>query len=104
MQVLNPAHGSLEILQKSQLPPIQAHAILEAMDEEFATMERSLATKSDLDAAILRFEMKVERCQRELSEQIERGKVETMRWTVSLVFGQTAVLAGFVYFALARLK
>ena len=81
------------------------------MEDEFAHLEKSLATKTDLlgmkgdiDASLLRLELKMERMQRELCEQIEKGKGEAMRWTVSLVFGQTAVLAGFVYFALARLK
>lgn len=106
---------SLEILARSQLPSAQAHAILEALDEELTSMERSLATKSDFqglrsdmagnfEAAMLRMEVKMERIQRELSEQIEKGKSGMKRWTVSLVFGQTAVLAGVVYFALARLK
>jgi len=38
---------SLEVLEKSQLPPEQARAILQVMEAEFATDE--LATKTDLE-------------------------------------------------------
>ena len=67
---------SLEILGRSQLPPAQAHAILEVME---------------MDTADLRAEL---------------HKVEgaLSRWVLTCMLGQTAVLAGLGYFVLEHLR
>ncbi len=49
---------SLEVLEKSQLPPEQARAILQVMEAEFATDE--LATKADLERELVRFATKAD--------------------------------------------
>lgn len=78
---------SLDILEKAELPPAQAHAILKVMELEMASAHESLATKADVME--LRMEMKA----------IE-GTLS--RWVLTCILGQTAVLAGLGYFFLAH--
>jgi hypothetical protein len=78
---------SLEILGRSQLPPAQAHAILEVMEMEIADLRAKFKT----DTADLRAEL---------------HKVEgaLSRWVLTCMLGQTAVLAGLGYFVLEHLR
>ena len=88
---------SLEILERSQLPPAQAHAILKVMEIEIAAGHESLATK--LDLLEVRSELKAE---------INKVEGALSRWVLtcvlSCILGQTAVLAGLGYFVLEHLR
>jgi hypothetical protein len=44
---------TLDLLEKTQLPPAQARAILQAMESELAVHDSALATKADLQAGLL---------------------------------------------------
>jgi hypothetical protein len=88
---------SLEILEKSQLPAAQAHAILKVMEMEIAAGHETLATKVDL--LEVRSELKAE---------INKVEGALSRWVLTCVLtcilGQTAVLAGLGYFVLEHLR
>jgi hypothetical protein len=81
--------ASLDLLEKAKLPPDQARAILKVMEVEFATHRDALATKSDLREAAHGLELKIETVRSDL-----------VRWVVACTFGQTAILAGVIYFVL----
>ena len=102
---------SLEILQNSQLPAAQAHAILRVMEMEFAAGSDTLATKLDLsearselksEIAALRAELKSDFAA--LESQLNKVEGSLSRWVLTCMLGQTAVLAGLGYFALEHLK
>ena len=83
--------SSLEILEKAELPPGQARAILKVMESELALACESLATKSDLK------ELKGE-----VTAEIRGVEGQLSRWVLTCILGQTAVLAGLGCFLLAR--
>ena len=99
---------SLEILEKSQLPTAQAHAILKVMEMEIAAGHDALATK--LDVLELKSELKLEISELGAVLRAEINKVEgsLARWVLTCVLtcvlGQTAVLAGLGYFVLEHLR
>ncbi|MGD1032269.1 MAG: hypothetical protein ABSA05_14135 [Opitutaceae bacterium] len=84
---------SLEILEKSQLPTAQAHAILKVMEMEIAAGHDALATKLDV---------------LELKSELNKVEGSLTRWVLTCVLtcvlGQTAVLAGLGYFVLEHLR
>jgi len=83
----------LEILEKSQLPTVQAHAILKVMEMEIAAGHDALATKLDV---------------LELKSELNKVEGSLTRWVLTCVLtcvlGQTAVLAGLGYFVLEHLR
>lgn len=80
---------SLDLLEKAKLPPDQARAILKVMEAEFATQHHELATKSDLHV---------------LELKLESVRSELVRWVFVCTFGQTAILAGVIYFVLTYVR
>jgi hypothetical protein len=94
---------SLDILEKAELPPAQAHAILKVMEMEMTAAQETLATKADI--GMLRFELKSEMAEirSELLIQMKSLEGRMARWVLTCILGQTAVLAGFGYFALTHL-
>src|SRR6266513_568419 len=91
--------ASLEILEKADVPPAQARAIVQAMEIEIAGARDTLATKHDL--LVLR---------NELSEKIGDLRTEmhglassNVRQRYAVMLGQTAVLLGVAYFFVAHL-
>ena len=132
--------ASLDLLEKTQLPPNQARAILQAMEMEIAAHEVGFCTRAELKDAVRSFELstetlrgeiqslrsdlsfKIESLRGELTVKIEalRGELKTdikgveaklnavegklMRWTLTCVLSQTAVMAGALYFALTHLR
>jgi hypothetical protein len=114
---------SLEILEKADVAPAQARAIVRAIEIEIAGAKDTLATKQDLaalrqdfatlrqDFATLRQEVRhdIELLRKEMYELIAtlRGELKAeIHATVSgvtrqmylAVLGQMAVLLGFAYF------
>jgi hypothetical protein len=107
---------SLEVLEKADVAPAQARAIVRAIEIEIAGAKDTLATKQDLaalrqDFATLRQEVRhdIELLRKEMYELIAtlRGELKAeIHATVSgvtrqmylAVLGQMAVLLGFAYF------
>jgi len=114
--------ASLDLLEKTQLPPNQARAILQAMEMEIAAHEVGFCTRAELKDAVHSFELsietlggeiqslrgeltvKIEALRGELKTDIKGVKGELMRWTLTCVLSQTAVMAGALYFALTHLR
>ncbi len=102
---------SLEILGRSQLPPAQAHAILEVMEMEIAAGHESLASRVDLldvksalkvEIADLRAKFKTDIA--DLRAELHKVEGALSRWVLTCMLGQTAVLAGLGYFVLEHLR
>jgi hypothetical protein len=101
--------SSLEILEKTALPPAQARAILQVMEIELASTHEMLATRADL--AELRLATSAELTELRLATKADLAELRTeikaiegalSRWVLTCILGQTAVLAGLGYFLLAR--
>ncbi len=91
--------SSLEVLERTQLPPAQARAILQVMESELAAHDSSLATKADLLALEAKFlsgfhrlELKIETQRAELIAEIKG----TVRWNFAFWIAQLAAIAGIL--------
>ena len=96
---------SLEVLEKAALAPLQARAIVRAIELEIAGARDTLATKHDLllqtrdihqQIALLRTAMADWRG--ELRAQIHAAVSGGTRQMYMALLGQMAVLLGFAYF------
>jgi ribosome-interacting GTPase 1 len=85
---------SLEILEKADMAPAQARAIVRAIEIELAGAKDTLATKHDL--LLLRQEMAEMRG--ELRAEIHGSASSITRQMYAALLGQMAVLLGFAYF------
>ena len=117
--------ASLEILEKANVPPVQARAFVQAIEIEIAGAKDTLATKHDL--LLLRNELteKIAELRTELTERIAgshtglSGRLtektadlrtemhalasSNVRQMYGAMLGQTAVLLGVAYFFVAHL-
>ncbi|MGD1031462.1 MAG: hypothetical protein ABSA05_10000 [Opitutaceae bacterium] len=91
--------SSLDLLEKSQLPPAQARAILQVMESELSLHDTALATKSDLHA----LELKVEALRGEVRADLQSLRAEligeikgTIRWNFAFWIAQLAAIAGIL--------
>jgi hypothetical protein len=118
---------SLEVLEKADLPPAQARAIVRAIEIEISGAKDTLATKHDLlllgqdvrqETGLLRQEMAEQRAElrkemsdlraelrAEMSElrgelrgEIHSSASSVTRQMYAALLGQMAVLLGFAYF------
>jgi len=85
---------SLEVLEKAEVAPAQARAIVRAIEIEIAGASDTLATKQDIlmlrnDMADLRSEIK---------DDFHASVSGVARQMYVAVLGQMAVLLGFAYF------
>jgi hypothetical protein len=96
---------SLEVLEKADLPPAQARAIVRAIEIEISGAKDTLATKHDLlllgqdlrqETALLRQGMAELRG--ELRGEIHSSASSVTRQMYAALLGQMAVLLGFAYF------
>lgn len=85
---------SLEVLEKADVAPAQARAIVRAIEIELAGAKETLATKHDL--MLLRQEMSDMRG--ELRAEIHASAGSIVRQMYGALLGQMAVLLGFTYF------
>ncbi|HEX5047822.1 MAG TPA: hypothetical protein VFX89_11945 [Gammaproteobacteria bacterium] len=87
---------SLEILEKADVPPAQARAIVRAIDVEIGAHD-TLATKQDL--AVLHGEMANLRVDfAKLEGRVAESASSITRQMYMAILGQMAVLLGFAYF------
>jgi len=103
---------SLDVLEKADLPPTQARAIVRAIELEIAGAKDTLATKHDLlsqtqdihqQVATVRTEIATLRTDMadwrgELRAEIHASASSTTRQMYMALLGQMAVLLGFAYF------
>jgi len=85
---------SLEVLEKAELAPAQARAIVRAIEIELDSAKDTLATKQDL--LLLRQEMSEMRG--DLRAEIHGSASSIVRQMYGALLGQMAVLLGFAYF------
>ena len=91
--------ASLELLEKTQLPPAQARAILPVMELELANRDGALATKSDLREAVhdLRAEMQTIRTEVQAVRAELIGEIKgTVRWNFAFWVTQLAAMAAIL--------
>ena len=106
---------SLEVLEKADVAPAQARAIVRAIEIEIAGATDTLATKHDLAtlenrldsringlAAALRTEMAQQGA--ELRAELHRSIGGVTRQMYMAILGQMAVLLGFAYFFATHLR
>ena len=83
---------SLDLLEKSQLPLVQARAILQVMDSELAAHDTALATKADLQ--VLRGDLQALRLGNQADLQALRA--ELIRWNFAFWVAQLGGLAAIL--------
>ena len=106
---------SLEVLEKAEVAPAQARAIVRAIEIEIGGATDTLATKHDLAmlenrldnridglAATLRTEMAQQGA--ELRAELHRSIGGVTRQMHTAILGQMAVLLGFAYFFATHLR
>jgi hypothetical protein len=96
---------SLEVLEKADVPPAQARAIVRAIEIEIGGAKDTLATKQDLhvlrgEMAQLRSDLRQEMAELrgELKAEIHGSASSVTRQMYAALLGQMAVLLGFAYF------
>jgi hypothetical protein len=103
--------ASLEILERAQVPPLQARAIVQAIELELIAQQDVLATKQDV--ALLRHDFSEFRhentrghleLRRDLELKIEQVRSDLVRWVFTVGLGQTAAVCGLAYFLAEHLK
>jgi len=99
--------ASLEVLEKANLPPLQARAIVQAIEIEIAGARDTLATKHDV--VQLRQEMSDMRHGLEIKLEGVRTEIHASASSISrqmygALLGQMAVLLGVAYFFVAQLR
>ncbi len=97
--------ASLEVLEKANLPPLQARAIVQAIEIEIAGARDTLATKHDV--VQLRQEMSDMRHGLEIKlegvrTEIHASASSSSRQMYAALLGQMAVLLGVAYFFVAH--
>ena len=106
--------SSLEILERSQLPPSQARAIFQVMEAELNAREHTLATRAGLDSGLHDIDLKIETFRGEFRTemQILRGEFstemqsiraelksdirDTVRWNFAFWVAQLAAMAAIL--------
>jgi len=102
---------SLEILEKAEVAPAQARAIVRAIEVEIAGARDTLATKQDLlvlkqDLQMLRQELRGEMAamRGELKTEIHASVGGVTRQMYLAILGQVSVLLGFAYFFATHMR
>ncbi len=90
-------------LKAADVPDKQARAQAEAMRSAFAAYDASrmkeLATKGDIQSVSL----EIKEIEMRLSERIEAGKQEMLKWVVGTIITQTALIIAVIGIAVAIL-
>lgn len=91
---------SLEVLEKANVAPEQARAIVRAIEIELAGAKDTLATKRDVDG--LRSEMA--KLAGQLHAEIHRAVSGSTRQMYMALLGHMAMTLGFIYFLNTQLR
>lgn len=91
---------SLDVLEKADVPPAQARAIVRAIEIELTGAKDTLATKHDL--ADVRQE--IANLRGELKAEIHASASSVTRQMYMALLGQMAVLLGFAYFFATHIR
>lgn len=101
---------AVKILERC-FQPTSATCIAEAMENQisdlpFVTQAQFERAMSDIDKRFIEVHHKFDLVEGKLENALARTKVELMRWTVSMMVGQTALTVGLtvgiMYFLLKR--
>jgi hypothetical protein len=89
---------SLEVLERADVAPAQARAIVRAIEIELAGAKEMLATKSDLKSLGQELRQEMAEMRGELRAEIHAGASSIVRQMYGALLGQMAVLLGFAHF------
>lgn len=89
---------SLEVLEKADVPPGQARAIVRAIEIELESAKDTLATKQDLGSLGQELRREMAEMRGELRAEIHASASGIVRQMYGALLGQMAVLLGFAYF------
>jgi hypothetical protein len=102
---------SLEVLEKAEVAPTQARAIVRAIEIEIAGAKDTLATKHDLLTLENRLDSRISGLRTEMAQQgaelraeLHRSIGGVTRQMYMAIVGQMAVLLGFAYFFATHLR
>ena len=102
---------SLEVLEKADVAPAQARAIVRAIEIEIGGAKDTLATKHDLTRLDSRITEVVATVRTEMATQFSELRAElhrsiggVTRQMYMAILGQMAVLLGFAYFFATHLR
>jgi hypothetical protein len=102
---------SLEVLEKAEVAPTQARAIVRAIEIEIAGAKDTLATKHDLLTLENRLDSRINGLRTEMAQQgaelraeLHRSIGGVTRQMYLAILGQMAVLLGFAYFFATHLR
>ena len=102
---------SLEVLEKAEVAPTQARAIVRAIEIEIAGAKDTLATKHDLLTLESRLDSRINGLRTEMAQQgaelraeLHRSIGGVTRQMYVAILGQMAVLLGFAYFFATHLR
>jgi hypothetical protein len=89
---------SLEVLEKADVPPAQARAIVRAIEIEIGGAKDTLATKHDFRELRSDLRQEMAELRGELKAEIHGSASSVTRQMYAALLGQMAVLLGFAYF------
>jgi hypothetical protein len=89
---------SLEVLEKADVAPAQARAIVRAIEIELGSAKETLATKQDLRSSVQELRQEMAELRGELRAEIHASASSIVRQMYGALLGQMAVLLGFAYF------
>jgi hypothetical protein len=89
---------SLEVLEKADVAPAQARAIVRAIEIELGSAKETLATKQDVSSLGQELRQQMAELRGELRAEIHASASSIVRQMYGALLGQMAVLLGFAYF------
>ena len=89
---------SLEVLEKADVAPAQARAIVRAIEIELGSAKETLATKQDVSLLGQELRQEMAELRGELRAEIHASASSIVRQMYGALLGQMAVLLGFAYF------
>jgi hypothetical protein len=95
---------SLDVLEKADVAPAQARAIVRAIEIEIGGAKDTLATKSDLSDLGATLRVEIARQFAEFRAELHRSISGVTRQLYMAILGQMAVLLGFAYFFATHLR
>src|SRR5262249_51337570 len=95
---------SLEVLEKAEVAPAHARAIVRAIEIEFGRTTDAVATKQDLLLLQQGLRQELAETRGELRAEIHASASSITRQMYLAILGQMAVMLGFAYFFATHLN